>query len=67
MWLSNSIPIRWGVTGLNASFQPQVRYANIWLDWGTSIGISLLYLVVTYFFSRKVRDMIRVSGELSSV
>lgn len=67
MWLSNSIPIRWGVTGLNSSFQPQIQSANIWLDWGTSIGISLLYLLVTYFFSRKVRDMIRVSGELSSV
>lgn len=67
LWLSNSIPIRWGVTGLNSSFQPQIQVTNIWLDWGTSIGISLLYLLVTYFFSRKVRDMIRVSGELSSV
>lgn len=67
LWLSNSIPIRWGVTGLNSSFQPQIQYANIWQDWGTSIGISLLYLLVTYFLSRKVRDMIRVSGELSSV
>jgi len=67
MWLSNSIPIRWGVTGLNSSFQPRIQSGTIWQDWGTSIGISLLYLIVTYFLSRKVRDMIRVSGELSSV
>ena len=67
MWLSNSIPIRWGVTGLNLSFQSQLQFGGIWLEWGISLGISLLYLLVTYFFSRKVNDMIRVTGELSSV
>lgn len=67
LWLSDSIPLRWGVTSLNSSFQVQPTLANIWLDWLTSIGISLIYLVVTYFLSRKVHDMIRVTGELSSV
>lgn len=67
MWLSDSIPLRWGVTGLNYSFQFQPTLSNIWLDWSISIGISLIYLVATYFMSRKVHDMIRVTGELSSV
>lgn len=67
MWLSDSIPLRWGVTGLNSSFQIQPTLAHIWSDWATSIGISLIYLIVTYFLSKKVHDMIRVTGELSSV
>jgi ABC-2 type transport system permease protein len=67
MWLSNSIPLRWGVTGLNSSFQVQPTLSNMWLDWAVSIGVSIIYLVVTYFMSRKVHDMIRVTGEMSSV
>jgi ABC-type transport system involved in cytochrome c biogenesis permease component len=67
MWLSNSIPLRWGVTGLNGSFQTQPTLAAIGVDWAISIGISLIYLLVTHFLSRKVHDMIRITGELSSV
>jgi len=67
MWLSNSIPLRWGVTGLNASFQVQPAVSSIWLDWAISLGICLIYLLVTYLLARKVHDMIRVTGELSSV
>jgi len=66
-WLSNSIPLRWGVTGLNASFQQKLVLSNLWQDWATSIGVSFIYLFVTYFLSKKVHDMIRVTGELSSV
>jgi ABC-type multidrug transport system permease subunit len=67
LWLSNSIPLRWGVTGLNLSFQAGPLLPNIGVDWLVSLGISLLYLLATYFLSRKVHDMIRVTGELSSV
>lgn len=67
MWLSDSIPIRWGVTGLNSSFKLQPTVSNIWLDWAASIGISLIYMLVTYFMSKKVQDMIRVTGEMSSI
>jgi len=67
MWLSNSIPLRWGVTGLNSSFQVQPAFSTIWLDWAISIGISLIYLVVTHFLAQRVHDMIRITGELSSV
>ncbi|HSA99035.1 MAG TPA: ABC transporter permease [Anaerolineales bacterium] len=67
MWLSNSIPLRWGVSGLNASFGVQPTLANIWLDWAISTGVSLIYLLVTYLLSEKVHRMIRLTGELSSV
>ena len=67
MWLSNSIPLRWGVTSLNFSFGIQPTLASIWLDWAISVGISLVYLLVTYLLSEKVHQMIRLTGELSSV
>lgn len=67
LWLSNSIPVRWGVTGLNSSFQTQLQFSVIWPDWALALGISLTYLLCTYLMSKRVHDMIRVSGELSSV
>lgn len=67
MWLSNSIPIRWGVSGLTASFESQPTLANMGLDWAISVGVSLVYLLVTYLLSEKVHNMIRVTGELSSI
>jgi len=67
LWLSNSIPLRWGVTGLNSSFQIQLPLAKIWLDWSLAMGVSLVYLLVTFLLSKRVHNMIRVTGELSSV
>jgi len=32
-----------------------------------TLGISLVFLVGTFFMSKRVQDMIRVTGELSSV
>lgn len=66
-WLSNSIPLRWGVSSLNSSFQNGILATHIWFDWGISVGISCTYLLVTYLLSKKVHDMIRITGELSSV
>ncbi len=67
LWLANSIPLRWGVSGLNSSFGVQPTFANMWLDWAISVGVSLIYLLTTYLLSEKVHTMIRVTGELSSV
>ncbi len=67
MWLSNSIPLRWGVTGLNSSFGVQPTLSNIWLEWAISVGISLVYLLVTYLLSERVHKMIRLTGEMSSI
>ena len=67
VWLSNSIPLRWGVTSLNGSFQAGRPLSGIGIDWLISIGVSLIYLIITYLLSRKVHNMIRITGELSSV
>lgn len=67
LWLSDSLPMRWSVTGLNSSFQAQSEFAAIWPSWAIALSISFAYLLVTFLLSKKVHDMIRVSGELSSV
>ena len=66
-WLSNMLPIRWAVTALGTSFQPVIEIQNLWPDWLFALGISCVYLIVTFYLSRRVHDMIRVSGELHSV
>lgn len=65
-WLSGSLPIRWGVSGLGSSFASEVQLSTVWPDWGLALAVSLLYLLLTIFVSKRVHDMIRVSGELSS-
>jgi ABC-2 type transport system permease protein len=67
MWLSNSIPLRWSVTGLNLAFGQQVGLAAMLPDWAASLGVSFVYLLGTAVLARKVHDMIRVTGEMSSV
>lgn len=64
MWLSNSIPVRWGITGLDSSFQAQISLGAVWQDWALGISISLIYLIATLLMSKRIHDMIRVNGEL---
>ncbi len=67
LWLSDSIPMRWGVTGLNSSFQSPLQFPAIWPDWLLALAVSLAYLLAATLLSKRVHDMIRVSGELSSI
>ncbi len=67
LWLSDSLPVRWGVSGLGSSFQSGPQFSAIWPDWSLALGVSLAYLLVTALLSQRVHDMIRVTGELSSV
>jgi ABC-2 type transport system permease protein len=66
-WLSALTPMVWMFNGLSASIQPEVDPASLWRNWLTALGIACIYLVVTFYLSKKVEDMIRVTGELSSV
>jgi ABC-2 type transport system permease protein len=60
-------PLVWAFNGLSASFQPGVDPAALWRNLLMAFGIACVYLLVTIFMSKKVQDMIRVTGELSSV
>lgn len=66
-WLAALTPMVWAFNGLSASFQPNITVSNLWINWSFAFGISCVYLVVTFFMSKRIQDMIRVSGELSSV
>ena len=66
-WLSMLTPLSWAFKGLSASFQPDINMPGLWINWMITLGISLVYLVGTFFMSKRVQDMIRVTGELSSV
>jgi ABC-2 type transport system permease protein len=65
--LSMLTPMSWAFRGVSTSFQPNVDISNIWQYWLMAFGISCIYLAGTFFMSRRVQDMIRVTGELSSV
>jgi ABC-2 type transport system permease protein len=66
-WLSKLTPMSWAFNSLSASLQPGIDLQNLWSNWMMTLGISLVYLVGTFFMSKRVQDMIRVTGELSSV
>ena len=66
-WLAALTPMVWAFNGLSTSFQPGAGLSSLWQDWLTALGISCLYLISTFFMSKRVQDMIRVTGELSSV
>jgi ABC-2 type transport system permease protein len=66
-WLSTLTPMSWAFNSLSASLQPGIDMPNLWANWMMTLGISLVYLAGTFFMSKRVQDMIRVTGELSSV
>jgi len=66
-WLSRLIPISWGFNGLSTSFQTDINMPALWTYWLTTLGISLVYLIGTFYMSKKLQNMIRVTGELSSI
>jgi ABC-2 type transport system permease protein len=66
-WLAFCTPLVWAFNGVSAAVQPGVDLASLGQNWLISLGISGLYLSSTIFMSKRVGDMIRVTGELSSV
>jgi ABC-2 type transport system permease protein len=66
-WLAALTPMSWAFNGLSASIQPGVNLSGLWTDWLMTLCVSLVYLIGTFFMSKRVQDMIRVTGELSSV
>lgn len=67
LWLSNSIPVRWGVSGLDSAFQARISLTAIWPNWMLGLGISCVYLITTLLMSKRIHDMIRINGELGSI
>lgn len=66
-WLSRLTPMSSGFDSLSASIQPGIDMPYLWSNWVATLGVSLVYLVGTFLLSKRVQDMIRVTGELSSI
>ena len=66
-WLAFLTPMVWAFKGLTIAIQPDINFASLWQNWLMAFGIACVYLIGTFFLSKRVEDMIRVTGELSSV
>ena len=66
-WLAYLTPMVWAFKGLTIAIQPGIDFSSLWQNWLMALGIACVYLIGTFFMSKRVEDMIRVTGELSSV
>jgi ABC-2 type transport system permease protein len=69
-WMQNIsmvFPIRWALQTLQSSFKGELITGITWQFWGISMGISLLFWLVSLWLDGRVHDMIRRTGEMSSI
>ena len=60
-------PMYWAFNSLSAALQPGAELSRLSANWLVSLGVAGLYLSLALYMSLKIQDMIRVTGELSSV
>lgn len=65
-WLAFFTPMVWAFNGVSESFQ-DADLSILWRNWIMASAVACLYLIITFFMSKKVENMIRVTGELSSL
>jgi ABC-2 type transport system permease protein len=69
-WLrivSGAVPIRWALEAMNESLLGNHDPGFLISHLSISIGLSLIFVAITRWLQVKVHDIIRVSGELSSI
>ena len=66
-WLSRITPMSWAFNGISMTILPDLRVTDLYINWLITLGVALVYLVGTFYMSKQVENMIRVTGELSSV
>ena len=70
VWLqqvSLVFPIRWALQAMQAAFKGGEITNLTWQQWALSLGISLAFWLVSLWLDGKVHDMIRKTGEMSSI
>jgi ABC-2 type transport system permease protein len=65
--LSAIFPIRWGLETLRDAMQGTMPDQQMLIQWAISLGISLVIYALARLLDQKVHDLVRVSGELSSI
>ncbi len=69
-WMQNIsmvFPIRWALQPLQASFKGESISGATWLSWALALAISLAFWLISLRLDGKVHDMIRETGEMSSI
>lgn len=66
-YLSAIFPIRWGLEALRDAMQGFMPDQQMLIQWAISLGISLVIYTLARLLDQKVHDLVRVSGELSSI
>ncbi len=70
VWMQNIsmiFPIRWALQAMQASFKGESISSLTWQLWALSLGISLVFWIASLLLDGKVHDMIRKTGEMSSI
>lgn len=69
-WMQNIsviFPIRWSLETLRDGLRGATIDENLLTRWAISLGISLVFYLLSRYLDVKVHDHIRVTGELNSV
>lgn len=70
VWMQNIsmiFPIRWALQAMQSSFNGEPISGTTWQFWALSLGISLVIWISSLILDSKVHDMIRKTGEMSSI
>lgn len=70
LWMQNIsmiFPIRWSLQAMQATLKGDAITGVILQQWGISLAISLAFWTVSLWLDGKVHDMIRKTGEMSSI
>ncbi len=65
--ISKVLPIRWALQSLQSAFKGESISESVLLNWGLSLAISMVIVFFSLWLDGKVHDMIRKTGEMSSI
>lgn len=60
-------PIRWGLAPMQAALQGSAFNSEMLINWSIGFGVSLAYLLASRWLDSRVHNMVRVTGEFSSI
>jgi ABC-2 type transport system permease protein len=66
-YISVIFPIRWGLAPMQAALQGSSVSPGMFTSWGIGMAVSLVYLLASRWLDSKVHDMVRITGEFSSI
>ena len=66
-FISGFIPVRWALEAMNESLIGSTNPSFLLEHWGFALGISFITLAISSVMQKKVQNIIRINGELSTI